>query len=359
LVTLPVRRGAVGPLAMRFLDGFVYGMDFKGIWRWSPGGQLAEIGAPLASDWRSGRLDWTYRDNWHIGFDATRRLALFFVSEGTDLYPRKAYCWHLDAERWVGTEEFDAGVTAGCEYPDGNGALRYIFASTNTARDRADLWMDGMGHGAGVNPLNVSNVSGTATGGSGSTLQCTGAGWPTAGQGLKGCAVRKIKTATGAVETKLISANTASELTTETWTDAPVAGDTFNIGPISAVYRTGRLSLGLPDRKKQFVEVWIWARYDANAVPFMVRAYFDGATAASTDIVLADADDGVTRAIAAKDAVVTPATADVHRFRVPLKEVWAQDVPVEVWSVAAGMPWDILGIKLVCRVDDSQRPRDK
>jgi hypothetical protein len=353
LVALPVRRGCVGPMALRFINGYAYGIDYRGIWRMAPGGLPVEIGAAISHEWRrTNRLNWLKQDNWHIGYDPANRQVWFFVCEGSDTYPKRAWVWDEDADMWIGARTFHLGCTCTIELPDTHGIPRMVcyFEASGSAASYARMQGLGVSRGA-----NVSLRNGTVTSGGASSLACTGAGWTV--NGAAGAAVTLVRAA-GTEETQTVVSNTADTLTTTAWTGAaPIAGDTFRIGSIPARYRTGRLTCGDSSRKKQFTELWVWTKYKSAAQPFKIKARFDGNATPTTDFQTLN-EDGVSATAAVAGHTIDP-TVFRHRFRIPLHELYHTDMQLEILSDNAGDPWEIMGLKVLYRWDDAGKPRDK
>lgn len=353
LLTLPVMRGCVGPMALRYVNGFAYGIDFRGIWRMTPGGLPEEIGAGISNEWkRTNSINWLAQDNFHIGYDPANRQIWFFICEGTDTYPKRAWVWDEEIQSWVGSRTFHLGCTCTIELPDTHGIPRMVcyFETSGSAASYARMQGLGVSRGA-----NVTLRNGTVTGGGAAYLDCTGAGWTV--NGAAGAPVTLVRAA-GTEETQTVVSNTATRLTTTAWTGAvPAPNDTFRIGAIPARYRTGRMTMGDASRKKQFTEVWVWTKYKTAAVPFKIKARFDGAATANTDFQTLN-EDGVTATAGVAGHTVDP-TVYRHRFRVPLHKLWHTDLQLEFLSDKAGDPWEITGIKILYRFDDAGKPRDK
>jgi hypothetical protein len=356
IMAIQTRRGALGPMAMRFVEGRAFGMDWSGIWMMTPGGFPQEIGMPLAAEWKTNKLNFAQGDNFHIGYDQFQRCLYFFVCEDTDTYPKKAYIWNLEKNAWVGSANYPLGVTCSVELPDGNGAYRMNYYQENSGSAGSHMWANGIGSTLGVNPNLGTRTTGNPTAGASTTLTDSGANWPTSGQKLKGVAVRK-DTSAGVTETRIIEDNTATVLTVSAaWTSNPTTTDTYYIGPIESTIRTGRIFAGFSDRKKEWKEAWIWVKYDSSAVPINCRVYHEGSTTANSDELLTATEDGVTKTTSSAILTVDP-TVQEYRYKVPLNNKWSTDVQFEFYSVKAGGAWQIMEIKVVYDVDKSVDPR--
>jgi hypothetical protein len=265
----------------------------------------------------------------------------------------------LDREEWIGCKTLMGGTPCGIVAEDGVGAERPLFFTEAPSGGKSPAWMDGIGHGQGVDVFTYSNLQGTATGGNTTSVLDAGAAWPTGGDGLASVPVRVVH-ADGTVESGVIASNTGTALTLAfTLAAACAAGDTYSIGVIPAVYRSGRVHGGLPDRKKRFLEAWLWLKYGGSVGPLKLRVYADNAATPSAEISVSKDEDGVEYVAADPDVQAKPGTADVHRFRVRLPEIWAVDVQLELWSVDAALPWELMNLRLMWQVDDSGHPRER
>jgi hypothetical protein len=353
-VRVPTVRGAIGIRSLRYVNGFIYGVDTLGVWRMAPGSAPQEIGQPIAYEWRRGRLNWTKPDNFILAYDRASRTVWLFVVEGADTYAKRAYLWDELGERWVGTRYFRLGVTEALELPDHGGLNRICcyFEADPASYCR----MYGIGVTDGV-PPTAAPTRGTATGSMGvTTLDDVLAGaWPTTEPKLKGVQVRKEAKADGSVEWRAIQDNTATQLTVAAWDNGSLPGDRYEIGGIEALYRSPRLTMGAPDRKKKFTELWIWARYKSGSIPFDVRLYFNGSNTAYQAQQAGKAEDGITSAANLPDVQIDP-SVQRHRFRVPAQGQQATDMLIEVRSTRAGVPWEIHHIRVFAEVEDGEVP---
>ena len=274
IIELPVRRGALGARAMVFLDGWVYAADHLGVWRMAPGGLPQDISGDIRYDFQSGALDFAQGDNWHIGQDPYSRTVWFFMVQRGETYPKTAWIWSIEREKWFGTRLFTSEIAATVVLPDKSGVRRLNFVL-------------------------------------GTTLYAYG------------------------------------------------IGDKDDTAAIQAVYRTGRLAIGAPDRKSKSIEVWVWAKYEHDVANLKIRAYLDNAFDPTTDRAVAISEDGVTQTVSATFATVDPGVY-AHRFHVPLS--WHQtDVILEIYSDgdAGKRAWEILGIKVNAELDESWYPRKR
>lgn len=100
----------------------------------------------------------------------------------------------------------------------------------------------------------ASDLSGTATGGSTSTIEDSGASWPTTNDGLKGIYATVIDAATEAEESFVILSNTATEITFgPVRSAAVVSGDTYRIGQIDWLWQSRDESIGDSVKQDRFL----------------------------------------------------------------------------------------------------------
>jgi hypothetical protein len=342
---LATRRGCINPECVKLVMGRVYGIDFQGIWRLDPGGLPVDIGLPVSSEWKKHRLNDAQGANWRIAWAPYNRYLEFLLCEGDDVFPRVGYIWDLDGERWMDSKRYHVGVTAADIGLDDKNRLRKVFALEESVDEGVYHWMDDIGITGGADPTSTP-MNGTVTSGSANTLASTGAAWITTGEALKGVAVTLVRAADASEETKIIKSNTASVLTIAgTWVGAnPTSGDRYRIGPLHAIYRTGRIGPGLPTRKVKWEEAWVALKYKASCTPINVRVYYYGSATADSNRTVTSNENGVSVTASAKDEALDPTSAALQqRFRVPLHGIWADDIQLEFSSKQNGEPWEIEG----------------
>lgn len=359
LVQLQTLHGACGAKCMRFIDGSVYGIDYRGIWRWEPGSpKPTEIHGSIAYDFAVGGFNFSACENWHIGHDPYHQHVYFFISEGSDTYPKKAYVWDLERQDWVDRPTFPAGITSTFEMPDATGALRMNVVQEAVGNAPSREFFHGIGTSMGANPASV--LVGTVTAGGAATLTAAAASFYNSDQKLKGVAVTLVRAADASEETRIIVDNTDTQLTIDgNWTGAqPVAGDTYRLGPMESKWRTGRIAFGASDRKKEFYELWIWAENKTPCVSLYLNVYYDNSSTPESDW-MSRAEDGVTFVANSPNIKIDPTTSGQKRFRIPLMRKDANDITLEFFSHEAGEPWEVLDAVLVANVDPDQQAREE
>ncbi len=359
ITKLQTRRGAIAPMALRFIDGYVYGIDYRGIWRMAPGGLPEEIGTPVNADFYNYLVNFGTADNWHIGYDPTRRLIFFMVSLGTDTYPKQGYVYDLEGDpgfEWTQTHTTVLGMPCSTERPDASGMLRMCYFLEASGAAGSYEYMAGIGTAEGAHPDN-SPFTGTVTAATSNTISDTTNGaFYTTGEKLKGVSVSFTSAVNGTTQTRIITDNTGTQLTVDSnWKLNPQAGDTYRIGEIRSTFRSGRIYCDVPDRKKEFYSVIIYCAYKPTAVALYFRAYYDGASTPDNDILVTQIEDGLVRTLNTAQMTIDE-TQNVYRVEIPLNKKAANDVMLEFYSFDAGDPWEIYDIVLNYNVDDPVMP---
>jgi hypothetical protein len=360
IAPIPTLRGAVGKNAMRFIDGIVYGIDSLGIWAMPAGGTPEEIGGSIAFDFKNNSLDFCNGGRSWIGTDPKFGWVYFYVIKDidTDDYPREPFIWSTVRRKWVNTKNRKIGCPCGMEVYDKLGQLRHGFYTHTSGTAPACLWVDNIGKSSGAD-VSSTPLVGTAASGGAQTVTVSGAAYTTTGEQLKGVLVHKISSVNGAEETRVIASNTATELTiSAAWTTNPVAGDTIIIGPVFSKYRTGPITCGFPDRKKQFYYVRVPVKYKTACTPLNLKVYLEGSpTATDTDRAGTIIEDGVTITASTAQITADPTTGHfVYEF--PLNRIHNFAISLEFYSSKSGAPWEINGpIKIGYDVDPSEDAR--
>lgn len=345
IVPIPTKRHAAGPSCLKFVEGYVYGIDRFGIWRMAPNGRPEDISAPLQYDFKTNALSICDSEKWHIQYDATKRWIKFYVTGTSNTsadYPDKCFVWDPGRERWVHEKVYPLGITCGCEIEDKRGGLR------------SGIWQQAPGASSSVGsiflcddealgyalPPGGSPNSGTVTGGSTTTITDSGANFNTTAVGSY---VTVYDSSGGVFQTRIILSSTSTTITVETAFSFTVAsGDLYWVGPIYTRVRSPQLTADNPIRKKKWIGLRIPVKYKSSAVPFMVRAYYDMSDTSDTDQQVSDTVDGVTWTSSDADKTVDP-TVNEYVYFVPLNGKWAHSLTFEIYSISAGKPWEING----------------
>jgi hypothetical protein len=315
-------------------------------------------------------FDFTYTDRFHIGYDGRMGWIYFWMLEkdytgtATDLdkYPKVAYIYDVNRQRWVGTRRYRWGVQCNVDMADSIGVLRTAFANVGTgvaATYGSYVWCDNIGTGFGTGPSTTVNptITGVSLAAGVYTITCSAANLSS----LTGVPATLVRAADGSTEDFYIDSSTSTTmLTAHSFTGAaPVTTDTVMVGPIPARYRTGRLDAGVSDRKKKWVAVHVPLKYKSAAVPVKMKVYLDDKAVADTDNNAAYTEDGVTVTASSAVRSIDSTTYDTV-YQIPLNCEWRHHITLEFYSDLAGVPWEISGpIKVIYDIDDAERPRGK
>ena len=344
IVPLPARRGTFNNNSMLRVDGIVYGMDRYGVWAFNIGGSAKEIGQNIARSWRD--LDFGKFANYWCAYYPLYQQIYFFVVEPGHTHPNKSYQYSLSQQKFTGSRTYDVECPCGVMLPGGSDELRVGFFTAANGSAKSYFNFDAIGTTAGVPP--TSTIKGTATAGSSTSVTDSGAAFETVGDGCDGAPITIVRAADNSAETQQIVSNTATVLTTTTFTGtAPTSGDTYILGTIPTKWRTARLDMGQPTIRKKIKGIWVWIVYDANAVDLKLKAFYDGNSQPETyDHTLSE--DGVTHTSGDDAAVIDPGATDansanIHRHWIECPgDKWVQDVQFEFSSIDSGAPWKII-----------------
>ena len=365
IVPMPTKRHAAGPRSLAFIEGYMYGIDRFGIWRMAPNGRPEDISASLQYDFKSVQLSTCDCAKWHIQYDAMKHWVKFYVTSSSAVnadFPDRCFIWDTDTEKFVMEREYPCGIATGCAIEDRRGNLRsgiWQQAPSSTSTIAAQFYCDDEGVGYGI-PSTSTPLYGTVSSGTTSSFIDTASNnWGLIPDGVP---VVFYDASVGAYFTRIINDSGAvfQQLNFEpVLPNALEAGDSYWIGPMLTKLRTGQLTAGDPTRKKKWIGVRIPVKYKTSAVPFNVRAYFDGSDVAAVDQVYTSTTDGVTVTISTADKVVDP-TVNEFTYYVPLNGIWANSLTIEFYSFAAGKPWEVNGpITVDFERDPSDMPAAK
>lgn len=368
LVKLPTTRGAVCFRAMRYIEGSVYGIDQRGIWRWTPGADSVpqEIGSGISNDWSSNAINWSTQDNFHIGFDPTEGTILFYICMTGETHPKSAYIYDLKRQVWRGKKPRGNGTTASIELPFTDLSVRHCFvnqALSDAASVGSYYWMDGIGQAGGAIEANNTNLVGTPTSGTANTMTSTGAGFDTT-VGLEGVpCINRYWDSVNSVwvdEVRVISANTGTQITvTSNWGVNPSTTSRYIVGPMAAEYRTGRLGGRYGAIKKKFKFIKFWCKYQSDCIPFRVYGHINGSDLkAWTHAQDNGGEDGIDMEINEQHTVVDPRFAN-HVYTVSLHDIDAFDMRLVIESDWPGEPWEIYAMKVCYLLEESYKGASK
>lgn len=352
---LQSRRGIVGPLALRCVNGVVYGIDKQGIWRASPGGEPDEFAArELGKLWKNGTFNFAAGDNWHIGWDPFRGWLVFFICLSGETYPTTGWIFDLRQGQWRGTLKFPLGVTCTAELPDVSGVLRMAF------------WLERGGVGSYHYILNDNRCQGgdpnftlqaTCHGGDVNTIFNTDATFKTTGAGCKGLQVWKVNTNDGTIERRIVASNDAVTLTvTQNWDVQPTGpGLRIVLAPIESIYRSGRIFAGEPLKRKKFSAVWITLAVCPALRSLYMETYYEGRSTAANNPETKTEDGVVQTAGSPVTQLTFSGEATTRRIRVPLHGPatgtdatrWATDLEIKLYSYEPdATAWEVMDMEV-------------
>lgn len=361
LVPIPTKRHAAGPQCLKFVEGYVYGIDRFGIWRMAPNGRPEDISLPLQYDFKSGKLSICDSEKWHIQYDASRLWVKFYVTDTSSAsadFPNKCFVWDIGRDQWCHEKIYPVGITTGCEIEDKRGGLRsgiWQQAPSSTSNIGSIFLCDDESTGHAI-PSTMSPLSGTATDGSTTTMVDSGGAFTNSA----GAFITVYDASGGVFENRMIRSATATTITVDSAFSFTVAsGDSYWISPVYARVRSGQLDAGDPTRKKKWIGLRIPVKYKTSAVPFYVRAYYDMSSTSDNDQQTGATVDGVTWASSDPDKTIDP-TVNEYCYFVPLNSKWAHSLTFEIYSMTAGKPWEINGpITVEYETDGSFQPASK
>ena len=221
-------------------------MGENGIYAWRPrtGGPKLISGPdrqdPLAPSIQTTleAANQAQRLNFDAFFDPVERLYVINFAGASATTNNQSWAYSIESGTW---SQWKWGMgntrpTASALMHNSSSRLKAYFADqygyvyeTNT-----DLGSDG--------PISGTQT-GTATGGSDTTVVDSGASFYATGDDLEKLSVTVEKTGP-LFETQLISSNTGTTLTTPSWTSDPAAADLYFVGALEGVLSFGRMDMG-------------------------------------------------------------------------------------------------------------------
>ena len=123
-------------------------------------------------------------------------------------------------------------------------------------------------------------ITGTATGGGDTTITDSGAAFHTTGEMLRDLPATCEKDGP-LFETKLIASNTATALTTASFTSDPAAADVYHVGAITGILSFARLDMG-KSFVKAFQAINVEFQKQTAAVELIIGYTIDGDTEPTT-----------------------------------------------------------------------------
>lgn len=256
-------------------DGpFSYNLDRQGVYQFDGTAQSQPIDQAIRRYFRPDQsvpaedvVNWAYAAKWHACLDPSTRVAMWFVTTGTDTVPKTALCYWIDKQAWT-ARRFPQGIRASCVEQDTNGVLR-AWLTDNLAAP-AGPWA--IGDIRQQDGTATGTVAGTATATGANTLTDGTAAFTTAGAGLAGCTVAALESP---FEIHTIVSNTATQLTIDVnWTNVPAVGTAYLVNAVETRWRTNWISMDQESRQ-QTQTITLFFEPTANDIVFYLRLFAD------------------------------------------------------------------------------------
>ena len=180
-------------------------------------------------------LDYSRRLLFVGGYDPCNRAYLLSVTPSGAATNTRTYAYFIDTGYW---SDWRFGM--------GNlDAANWALIHNTTSRMKAYLgesegWVYESDADTGNDGVTSGTESGTATGGSATSVTDTTAAFRTTGDGLTDITATIRAAGTNNYESQEISSNTGTILTTATFTTTPASGDTYYVGAIEGILSLGR-----------------------------------------------------------------------------------------------------------------------
>lgn len=208
-----------------------------GVYVYRPGGRPIKISDDIQDDLDD--LDYSRRLFFVGGYNPCERIYYLSVTPngGTTNTVTKAYA--IDTNKWMNVSWGDALISPSLHglFHNGSSRMKGYFGSSDGYVYETD-------DSGGSDGVISGTKTGTATGGSTTTITDTGASFYTSGDGLTGLVATK-QVSDGSYQSRLISSNTGTIVTVASaFTTATASGDTYYVGGIPGVLSYGRIDFG-------------------------------------------------------------------------------------------------------------------
>jgi hypothetical protein len=283
------------------------------------------------------RINRQYSDQWHGVYDQKTDSVLFFVTTGTETVPKTALRWSRERQQWT-MDKFNQGVTASCQGRDNYGEFRAWVGDENE-------WIWALSGTRQCEGNSSGTTEGTVTASTNSTLTDGAAAFNTTGHGLKGVYVTARNPADGVTQTRLITANTGTQLTVSpNWTNNPTTSYTYVVGAVESLWRSV-WHFTEPNPSVQLKSVYFFFEPTAAGRQFRVRFYKDFSSTPILTHRVGEAKDGVTvPATAATDGwIEVDASYAKGKVKVAFPENFHTCYSVEIGMIGCNEPVQIRG----------------
>lgn len=256
---ISTERGALHQRVVVQAEGAVYAMDRRG-WHVYTGREPVSFSSKL--DDLLDDLDFTYAHLWHAVYYPRMRAIRWFVTESGDTEPKTYVQFELDGGIWS-TGELEVGITASALVDVASGR-RVLVGDEN-----GYTWLDDTGtcDGCAAGESHLTVGAGATT----TSIPVTGATLTTDGTGLAGVMAYWVE----GDESKLVSSNTSSVLTTAAFANAPAEGDTIYLGRVKAKLRTKAFKLPKLENRVSLHSVGVLFEPLSSSRDFQLRRYRD------------------------------------------------------------------------------------
>ena len=259
------KSGALNQGVVIEVENTIYSMDRRGWYAWS-GVTPKLISQPV--DAIRDSIDYAQSEEFHAAYLPELRAIRWFVTYTGDTAPKNYVQFDIDSGTWS-TGSYYQEITASRLVPSAEG-LKVLYGDSS-----GHVWVADKGTADGVTSDDSHRVaSGTPTT---TVIDLSTSTLPTADGGVTGCFAYHV----GIQEARLITGNTASQLTVSAFSTAPVAGDEIWIGPIPSKLKTKAFRAQTLKQKQKTRKVWFEFK-PVTRGKLQVRVFEDLSTTAKT-----------------------------------------------------------------------------
>lgn len=274
-------------------------MGENGVYAWRPGfAEPKNIGLPIQDDIDDALM--SRRELFCGGWDPVERLYWLSFTTTGETTNNRTWAFSIDSGTWTKMVLCGGSVKPASYWLMHNSVNRlkmFIGDSNGYAYET---------HTSGGNDgLPGGTEAGTTTGGSDTTVADSGAAFYTTGDGLLGISVA-VQTTDPARETKEVTSNSGTILTTGSWTVDPTTGKKYWVAPIDGILSLGRLDGGTAN-DKYFQSITFYFQKQTHTVPVALGYTIDGDTEPTTSEVFEmDAEFRVTLNVERYGIAISP-----------------------------------------------------
>jgi hypothetical protein len=267
-------RGLVNEWCSVNLGPTAFNLDAVGIYQFDGAGQAVPIDQAIRRFFHpdpgvevDDRINWSYTDTWRAVYDPATHAAKFFVTTGTDAYPKTALVFDIERERWT-VDRFPAGVRAAALGADSSGNYR-AWVTDNLSAPYGPWALSGTRQ---LDGTSQGTIAGNATASGNTSLTDSGASFRTTGGALAGIPVTAFTTPP---QTRIISSNTGTVLTiASAWDSNPAVGTAYRVGAVETRWKSMWHAFD-PQSRIQAQRLTLFFQPTATKIPFYVRLFKD------------------------------------------------------------------------------------